>query len=267
VDAFKKIIAESFSRSATRYDAAADVQQQAGAALLQAIKSMTPSNFTPQKIADVGCGTGFFARDIIDGFCPSRYVGVDLAQGMLDVAARNNRDITVASWQCGDAENLPLADQSVDMIYANFSLQWCQNLPKLMSSFQRVLKPGGYCCFTSLGENTLHELRHAWSQVDDLSHVNQFYSESLWRDAIEQQGFDILHRYQATDIAYFESVSLALHSFKDIGANVVAGEQRTGLTGKRHFTLFCDAYESFRHAQGIPVTYEVQGWILQKPSN
>jgi malonyl-CoA O-methyltransferase len=267
VDAFKEIIAESFSRSATRYDAAADVQQQAGDELLQAIKLLVPNDFTPQRIVDVGCGTGFFARDIVECFRPSHYVGVDLAQGMLDVAARNNSDVKVANWQCGDAENLPLADQSVDIIYANFSLQWCENLPALMESFHRVLKPGGYCCFTSLGKSTLHELRHAWSQVDSLNHVNQFHDETLWSTAIEQQGFIPLNRYNSTVIAYFESVSLALHSFKNIGANIVAGEQRTSLTGKRRFALFCEAYEHFRDAQGIPVTYDIQGWVLQKSSS
>lgn len=260
----KEAIAESFSRAANRYDQAADVQQQAGAELLEQMKTLFGENILPETIADIGCGTGFFAPHLITHFSPKQYIGIDLAQGMLDVAASNYTDLHVATWQCSDAENLHLPDQSIDLIYANFSLQWCEDLPKLMRSLSRVLKPGGYCCFTSLGANSLCELRQAWSKVDELAHVNRFYDKAQWLEAIAPGDFIVTHSYQKTAVAYFDSVVSALRSFKDIGANVVAGEHRHSFTGKHRFALFCNAYESFRKPQGIPVTYIIDGWLLQK---
>ncbi len=260
----KVAIAESFSRSATRYDQAAGVQQQAGKALLEVTQRLLPETVTPQVLADIGCGTGFLAPHLIESLKPQQYIGIDLAQGMLDLAAQRHASLSGVSWLCADAENLSLPEASVDLIYANFSLQWCEDLPKLLASFSRVLKPGGYCCFTSLDSNSLHELRRAWSEVDGFTHVNRFYDQLAWREAIGSSELELSHHYQQTFVAHFESVREALRSFKDIGANVVVGSQRDGLTGKKRFAHFSQAYEAQRQEQGIPVSYIVDGWVLHK---
>lgn len=261
-EAQKKLIAKSFSRSATRYDQAAKVQQQAGYDLLEKSRSIIGVNI--DVIADVGCGTGYFADALVRHYNPSHYFGVDIAQGMLDVAASNNRHVKNTQWVCNDAENLPMDDESVDLIYANFSLQWCEDLSCLLAEFDRVLKPGGFCCFTSLGSHSLHELRQAWSEVDQLNHVNQFYDRNLWEVAIKNNHFSIINHYQSLSTVYFESVLSALRSLKDIGANVVKGDSRQALTGKQRFAQFVDAYEQLREEKGIPVTYDVNGWIIKK---
>jgi malonyl-CoA O-methyltransferase len=264
MDSSKQAIADSFSRSASRYDKAAIIQQQAGSQLLLAMQQHLGEDFTAKVIADIGCGTGYFSADIVACYQPEQYVGVDLAQGMLALAAKNNHHLSNARWLCNDAEDLQLEDQSVDLIYANFSLQWCENLPQLMQSFQRVLALGGVCCFTSLGSNTLTELRQSWSAVDQFNHVNQFYNDVAWQLAIEQAGFSVVHRDKTNTTAYFDSVASALRSLKEIGANVVKGEHRQGLTGKQRFVDFVDTYEVYRTAEGIPVSYEIDSWIIKR---
>jgi malonyl-CoA O-methyltransferase len=264
MDAQKQAIANAFSRSACRYDQAATVQQQAGEQLLQKMKQRLTDNFRDGVIADIGCGTGYFSQAIVDQYQPAQYIGIDIAEGMLTLAAKNNHHLTNARWLCHDAENLPMEEQSVDMIYANFSLQWCEDLNQLMQSFYRVLKPGGVCCFTSLGAKTLGELRDSWAQVDQFDHVNQFYDADIWEVAIERNQFTVVEQYQTTATVYFDSVAAALRSLKDIGANVVKGEHPQGLTGKQRFRHFTAAYETYRHLQGIPVTYEIDGWIIKK---
>ena len=261
----KKIIADSFSRSAHRYDQAAIIQQQAGNDLLGVMKNtLQPDLHQVNTIADIGCGTGYFAQTLIDAYHPKKYIGIDISEGMLTVAEKNNQNAMNMQWLCSDAENLSLENASVDLIYANFSLQWCENLSALMNSFRRVLAPNGYCCFTSLGKNTLSELRGSWESVDQLAHVNQFYSSTQWKTAIEQEGLDIIHHQQAIAIQYFDSVIAAVKSLKDIGANVVTAEHRQGLTGKQRFAEFVRTYEAYRAPKGIPVSYEVDSWIIQK---
>lgn len=261
----KKIIADTFSRSAWRYDQVAKVQQQAGHELLTVMRPFVKSRRTIGVLADVGCGTGSVVPEIITAYQPELYVGLDLAEGMLATAEKNHSlPVGRLQWLCNDAENLSLADHSVDIIYSNFSLQWCENLPSLMHDFYRVLKPGGFCCFTSLGTSTLHELRDAWSMVDDLVHVNHFYGQTHWLAAIEQQQFSLLHQYQTNTVMYYASVPQLLKSIKDIGANTVKGIRRQSLMGKQHFMAFVRAYEHSRLAQGLPTTYEINGWILKK---
>jgi len=263
----KKAIAGSFSRSAKRYDDAAQVQQMSGSQLIDAACELIDHKQITT-LADIGCGTGYLTQALIDTFEIEHYIGVDLAQGMLDVAANNNHDLATngpyIEWVCSDAEHLSIRDHSVDLLYANFSLQWCRDLPQLMNSFHRTLSANGYCCFTSLGEHTLHELRNAWKAVDQLSHVNTYDGGERWQQAIVQAGFICLKHYQTLHVSYFDSVVDALRSLKDIGANVVVGHHRQGLTGKQRFHRFIQAYEKLRVDKGIPVTYVVDGWIIQK---
>jgi malonyl-CoA O-methyltransferase len=62
---------------------------------------------------------------------------------------------------CADARALPLPDQSVDVLHANLCVQWCGPPQPLFEEFARVLKPGGFLAASSLGPDTLKELRAA----------------------------------------------------------------------------------------------------------
>ena len=62
-------------------------------------------------------------------------------------------------WLVGDAEHLPLASQSVDLVFSSLAIQWCARPHLLFAELARVLRPGGRCLFTSLGPDTLRELR------------------------------------------------------------------------------------------------------------
>ncbi|MFT6102444.1 MAG: malonyl-CoA O-methyltransferase [Granulosicoccus sp.] len=264
----RKNIADSFSRSAAQYDRVANVQQQSGKKLLavmnQVITSQVANAGKKITIADIGCGTGFFTRQLIETYQPQKYIGVDIAEGMLVVAKENNADRQNVEWLRCEAESLLLEDDSVDIIFANFSLQWCEDLSALMKSFHRVLAPNGFCCFTSLGVDTLSELRQSWKTVDQLPHVNQFHSCSQWQDAIVSNSFLVANNYHETVTEYFSSVIDAMRSLKEVGANVVTTEHRQGLTGKQRFNQFIQAYEIHRTLQGIPASYVVDGWIIQK---
>ncbi len=262
---YKESIAESFSRSAARYDQIAKVQQRAGHQLLSDMQSHV-SDINDAVIADIGCGTGYFYQELNTMYCPEQYIGVDLAQGMLDLATVNHPTAHNALWLHGDAEDLPLMSSSVDLIFANFSLQWSDNLADLMHSFLRVLKPGGICCFTSLGSETLFELRGSWGAVDRNQHVNDFYSGECWSQAMTDCGLNIVHHHQQALVDYYPSVRQLLHSIKGIGASVVKHEHKQGLMGKQHFLSFEQAYESYRTSQGLPATYIVDFWLVQKPA-
>jgi len=64
---------------------------------------------------------------------------------------------------------LALSDHSVDFIFANLSLPWCHDLQKCFREWRRILRPEGLLTFSSLGPDTLIELR---SQLADFTLVN-----------------------------------------------------------------------------------------------
>lgn len=247
----KKQVAHSFSRAAATYDSVADLQRTVGDALLKKINHRQDV----QVVMDLGCGTGHFTPQLQVQFSQALVVGVDLAEGMLRFAREQhaNQD----NWLCSDAEQLPLADQSVDIIYSNFALQWCANLPRLFAELGRILKPGGELIFTTLGPATLHELKSAWQQVDNRVHVNQFHEREVLLHDLTQQGFTQIEFEHKPAVMQFESLSDLTRSLKALGAQNVNRGRATGLTGRKTIQAFKQAYENFRRDNLLPATYDV----------
>jgi malonyl-CoA O-methyltransferase len=187
---------------------------------------------------------------------------LDSALGMLRVAAGQQ------SWRRSflrlhaDAEHLPLAQGSVDLIFSNFMLQWC-NPDAAFAEFRRVLAPQGFLSFTSLGPDTLRELRAAWGRVDSQSHVNEFIDMHDLGDALVRAGFAApvldVERYTLN----YTDVRRLAADLKAVGAHNAAVRRSKGLTGRRKFAAMQSAYEAFRHDGRLPATYEVvfgQAW-------
>ena len=145
----KSDIARSFSLAAPTYDQAAFIQKEIGQRLLQ---RLTMLKMPFKRILDVGSGTGSLTRALQKQYANSHIVGIDLAPGMIQYA-KNKQPRKF--WQmhpeylCADTEFLPFRSHSFDLIFSNFTLQWCQNLALVFSEFKRVLKPGGVILFSS----------------------------------------------------------------------------------------------------------------------
>jgi len=244
-------VADSFGRAAHKYDGAALLQHQVGEELIAGLVA----NSELKKLIDLGCGTGYHWGHLQAQFPSAQVTGVDLSPAMLAYAASRHPE---GHWLCGDAEDLPLEDQSQELIFSNFALQWCSDLPRLCGELLRVLKPGGQLCFAVPGPQTLSELRGAWQQVDAEVHVNRFYSLGDWQSALEQAGFSQVELQTTNQVQRHSSVRELLMELKNVGAhNNNAGKQNT-LTGKQHLQALYAAYEDYRQADGtIPATWEI----------
>jgi malonyl-CoA O-methyltransferase len=247
----KAKVADSFGRAAHKYDRAALLQHQVGEEMIAGLTA----NPELKKLIDLGCGTGYHCGHLQAKFSSAQVAGVDLSPAMLAYAASRHPE---GHWLCGDAEDLPLEDQSQELIFSNFALQWCSDLPRLCGELLRVLKPGGQLCFAVPGPQTLSELRGAWQQVDAEVHVNRFYSLGDWQSALEQAGFSQVELQTTNQVQRHSSVRELLMELKNVGAhNNNAGKQNT-LTGKQHLQALYAAYEDYRQADGtIPATWEI----------
>ncbi len=141
------------------YDAAAVLQREVSERLLERLDLTTVA---PRRVLDVGCGTGRPTRHLLARYPGAELLGVDLAPNMLKVAGRR---AWYAPWQkrarfvCADAAALPFADTSFDILYASLVLQWCEDLDATLLEWRRLLKPHGLLLFSTLGPDTLKELR------------------------------------------------------------------------------------------------------------
>ncbi|TQV71864.1 malonyl-ACP O-methyltransferase BioC [Exilibacterium tricleocarpae] len=257
----KTKVAASFSRAAATYDAAAVLQRQVGERLLQLLQGeghLQAINRSDATLLDVGCGTGHFTRALAGQVPAARVLGLDIAEGMLAFARRGTPpERGPVHWVGGDAECLPLAAGSIAGIFSSLAIQWCQHPGRLFEQWRRVLKPGGWLAVATLGPATLHELRCAWSRVDNYTHVNRFAPREQIEQALSDAGFSAIQWQCETRVMHYGDVRELTRELKALGAHNVNAGQRAGLTGRRRLRQFTAAYEQFRCGHTLPASYEV----------
>ena len=123
----------------------------------------------PRVVMDLGAGPGGAFAALHAHFPAARLVGVDHAPEML-LAAGCDHALRV----CGDACRLPLADQSVDLVFCNLLLAYCHDPVPVLAEVRRVLREPGLFLFSTLGPDTLVEVREAWAEADSHTHVVRF---------------------------------------------------------------------------------------------
>ena len=260
----KRWLRRSFDRASSTYDAAAVLQTEVRDQLLQRLEL---TDLSPRLVVDAGAGTGHAGRALKRRYPSAQVLAVDSSFGMLHVAGRQQSWLRPFARLCADAERLPLPDGSVDLIVSNFMLQW-SDLDLALAEFRRVLAPRGFLTFTTLGPDTLRELRAAWARVgsehaDYHTRVSHFLDMHDIGDALVRAGFAApvldVERYTLT----YTNVRHLAADLRAVGARNATIGRLKGLTGPRRFAAMQSAYEAFRIDGRLPATYEVvfgQAW-------
>jgi malonyl-CoA O-methyltransferase len=255
----KSDVAASFSRAAPTYDTVARLQREVGERLLSALDCM---QCVPTTILDLGCGTGYFRGALHRRYPQARYVGLDIAAGMVQLARGRCRDDS--AWLIADAEALPLAGESVDLVFSSLAVQWCSRPEHLFAELARVLRPGGMCVFTTLGPDTLCELRDAWAAVDTHQHVNAFVPMSALSDAAQRVPEITLRLENQPVRLQYVRVRELLDELKALGAHNMNRSRPVGLTSKRALQGMLEDYERRRSGGVLPATYDVIYGVVEK---
>ncbi|MCU7813807.1 MAG: malonyl-ACP O-methyltransferase BioC [Candidatus Thiodiazotropha sp. (ex Rostrolucina anterorostrata)] len=254
----------AFSRAAPHYDEVAELQREIGRRMLD---RLTYIRHQPTVILDVGAGTGDATLALTGRYKKARTIALDFALPMLHQVRKRGSWLRRPRCICGDAEQLPLADQSVDMIFSNAALQWCNDLPGTFREFLRVLRPNGMLLFSTFGPNTLHELRNSWSAVDGHSHVSPFPDMHDVGDAMVRAGLaEPVVDVDRMRLSYDDVPSL-MRDLKTLGAHNVTIDRPRGLMGKGRLQAMFEAYEAFRIESKLPASYEVvygHAWAPQQ---
>jgi malonyl-CoA O-methyltransferase len=162
-------VRRQFDRRAPRFAEASVLVREAGQRLLERLSYIKVEART---VLDLGCGQGPLREALLQRFAGANWIGVDLSEAMLAqpsaappsvigrlAAALRPRERGLRV--CADAQRLPLADRSVDLVFSNLMLNWHPAPHLVLPELARVLKDGGLLLFTSLGPDTLRELRAA----------------------------------------------------------------------------------------------------------
>ena len=253
----KRRVAASFSRAAASYDRVAGLQRSVGTQLLASL----PAELQVNEWLDLGCGTGYFSRELARRFAGSDGLAVDIAEGMLRHARQQG-----GARHCiaGDAERLPLRDGCCDLIFSSLALQWCNDFHSVLAEAQRVLRPGGVLAFTSLCVGTLQELRDSWRAVDGFVHVNRFRQAEDYQRLCQASGLRIDSLQVRAERLFFADLRSLTGELKALGAHNLNEGRPGGLTGRARLRALEAAYERQRQAEGLPCTYQVIFGVLRK---
>ncbi|WP_226664552.1 malonyl-ACP O-methyltransferase BioC [Microbulbifer aggregans] len=248
----KAAVARAFGRAAASYDSAAHLQRAVCRQLLGQADAF--GGWEPRRILDLGSGTGYGSELLRRRYPDAEIIALDIAQPMLAYAREHRPHAN--RYIAADAEQLPLADGTVDLVFSSFALQWCYRLPQLFAEIRRVTAPGGRALVSTLGPDTLHELKDSWARVDDGVHVNRFLPAEDWHGAARGSGLaGTLEREMR--VLHFDSVTALMRELKSIGAQNVNRGAGKGLLSRARLRQLADAYDRFRVKAGLPASYEV----------
>jgi malonyl-CoA O-methyltransferase len=159
---------------------------------------------TVQRVLDLGCGPGACRAGLRRQFPQAQWLGVDLSEAMLRSAGRAGPAARLARWLrtvapprggadlriCASAEQLPLADASIDLVFSNLMLHWHPAPHEVIGEMARILRPGGLVLFSSYGPDTLAELRRACLDVLPGARPMPFVDMHDFGDMLVAAGFE-----------------------------------------------------------------------------
>lgn len=218
---------------------------------------------TPEWIVDLGCGPGLSLPGLQQRYPAARCLGLDQEIAMLPGAARpqgwrrwlrGGREREPA-YVAGDACCLPLRSRSADLVWSNLLLPWLEEPRPLFREALRSLKVGGLLMFSTLGPDTLKELRAGFR--DGYAHTQRFADMHDLGDMLVETGFaDPVVDMEVITLTYPDLPAL-LADLRAAGATCAMRDRRRGLAGRGLLQGLEHHFESLRRDGRLPVTFEI----------
>jgi ubiquinone/menaquinone biosynthesis C-methylase UbiE len=123
-------------------------------------------------IADIGCEGGSMAARLASSMTWVHVI--ERVSAMLAATRCNLARFANVSFHCADGERLPLADCSMDAVFATMYLHHCRDPQRAIYEMVRVLRPGGRLMIIELGTRS-----HAGLQRKAVDEVMGFAREQM----------------------------------------------------------------------------------------
>jgi malonyl-CoA O-methyltransferase len=247
-------VRRSFDKAARTYDQAAAVATEIRNRLLERLDIV---RLQPKAVLDLGAGTGHSSKELRHRYRGAEVIALDLSPGMLAQAERRQAWLRRFDPVIADAHRLPLKDASVELVFSNLMLEWCHDPDTVFQEIRRVLKPGGLLTFTTLGPDTLRELREGWRKIDPYTRVHRFIDMHDLGDALMRAGLaePVMDTERLT--VTYPDLDALMRELTASGSNNVARGRPRGLTPKGRFQALREAVRQEPPAGALPVSVEV----------
>ena len=243
-----------FDRAAEEFEEFAFVHAVTRDGLLARLEPMVVEAKT---VVDLGCATGSACKPLAKRFRRAHIIALDLSASMLQQVRLKQSWFAKYSLLHANAKAIPLADQSVDVVFANQLLPWIDDSETVFTEVARVLRENGLFLFAGLGPDSLSELRRAWQSVDAGVHVNRFPDMHDLGDAAVRAGLtDPVLDVDRLSVTYQDAGAL----FRDLtgcGARNSLANRNKALSGKTRFDTMAAALEQHRKDGPIGLDLEL----------
>ena len=247
-------VRERFNRAAASYDRHAAVQHEIGRRLDERFGWL---KLDPARVLDLGAGTGQMVRAMRQRYPKADVIGLDLAEAMLRRLPRRRWWSRQRMGVAADMHALPFAGGCMDAVVSNFAVQWSDRPAALFGEVARVMSSAAPFAFTTLGPDSLVEVRRAWAAVDPAPHVHQFLDMHDLGDALvgAMLADPVMDRETVT--VTYPSVDALLADLRGVGVGNAQSGRARGMTGARAWRRFRDALAEQAVDGRIPLTYEI----------
>jgi malonyl-CoA O-methyltransferase len=248
----KHQIARAFNKAASEYNSASFLQKEVGLRLLERLMYM---KINPKHILDLGGGTGQLSDQLEAIYPNANIINLDLAYEML---CEHKRSYALKC--CADFDALPFSLKQFDLVIANCSIQWSNNLAVTIAQIKEVMRPNGIFIFSTFGPDTLQELKYTWQTIDSYQHVNDFVDMHHIGDILLQHKFidPVVDRENITT-TYPSAIKL-MKELKSMGAANINSNRTKSLATKSSITKVNEYYKNnFMTAdkKNVYATFEV----------
>ena len=121
-------------------------------------KAFGAANLESGKLAaDIGAGAGFISQGLVAR--DVKVIAVDQSEAMLSELSKQHSQSGEIDCRPGDAEQLPIENESVDYTFANMSLHHVESPAAAIKDMARILKPKGRLVITDLDRHDVELLR------------------------------------------------------------------------------------------------------------
>lgn len=254
-------VRQSFARVAGRYGEGDFFAREIDRRMLERLDYV---RVEPRRVLDLGCSRGASLPELATRYPAAQQLALDLVPEMLAglraVRTAWQRWIGVGAANgtmpvAADAAHLPFLSRSTDLVWSNLLLHWLDDPLPALAEAHRVLDVGGLLMFSTLGPDTLKELRSAFA--DGYAHTQRFIDMHDLGDMLVGCGF-------ADPVMDMEVVKLTYDSFDDLlrelqsaGSSCAMKARRHGLTGRAAWSRARAAYETLRENGKLPASFEV----------
>lgn len=229
----KNRIEKQFVKNMQSYNNQAVMQKKIAEKLSDLIGKHSSLNF--KRVFEVGCGTGFFTKEILYKTIVKKYYINDFSLLMFREVLKHidssiHKHFTFLQ---GDIEYLTFPE-NLDAIFSSTCIHWLTDINEFLSKVSSSLNTGGILAFSSFGPYNFKEIK----QIFNIG--LQYHSLDELVKKMKANDFKIIHQEEWREKQYFKNVINMLKHLKRIGVTGLSSKIWTQNILKSHITNFAE---------------------------